>query len=296
MANLKGAYSLKNGYSKQLKDLHHRLAKFGVKRFNTNSKATHSIATSNKRAEMSQSFAKYIESKYDNLEGQKLNSFFDNEHIKEFIEIRTSNLSAASTENYIRSFSSMLQGLSQNNITMNYDNQIFDKIVKDLKQNTPKPQFETNRAIKDTDTLIKNIANENYSASVIATVQLELGFRISEAIKVIKCFDKYFNSNTQTIENVKGKGNHLYGSKNISSSLTLKIRSIMNDKIISKRAYQKILSKFNQKSHNFRFTYAKNLFNFLLKSGKNYNDILKEVSKSLGHKRIGMTRYYLARS
>lgn len=304
MANLKGAYQKNSnnshnstGFSKQIRDLNFRLAKFGESRYkNPNSKSTHSIETAKKRDEFAKSFAKYIESKYDDLEGKKLNEFFDTQHIKEFLQERTANLSIISKESYIRSFSSMLQGLSQNNISMNYDKSLFDKMVESLKKENPKPDIQTNRAIQNTDILIKNIAKKNYSASIISKVQLEMGYRVSEAVEIVKNFGKYFDSVSNTIKNVSGKGGNIYTPKPITSSLIAKIKSISGEKIISKRAYQKILSKFGVKSHDFRFTYAKNLFIKCLNSNMSYSDSLSFVSKNLGHKRKFMTLYYLKRS
>lgn len=303
MANFKGAYQRSSnnspnstGFIKQIRDLNFRLAAFGESRYkNTTSKGSHSIATSKKRDEFAKSFAKYIESKYDDLEGKKLNEFFDTHHIKEFLQERTENLSIVSKESYIRSFSSMLQGLSQNNISMNYDTTLFDNMVESLKKENPKPTIETGRAIKDTDTLIKNIAIENYSASIISKVQIEMGYRVSEAVEVVKNFSKYFDNVSNTIKNVSGKAGHIYNPKPITSSLIAKIKLLSGEKIISKRAYQKILSKFEIKSHDFRFTYALNSFNSFVKSGENYNSALLEVSSQLNHKRAGMTRYYLSR-
>ena len=142
----------------------------------------------------------------------------------------------------------------------------------------------------------ENIAKENYSASIISKVQIEMGYRVSEAVEVVKNFSKYFDSVSNTIKNVSGKGGHIYSSKPISSSLITKLKLLSGEKIISQRAYQKILSKFEVKSHDFRFTYAKNLFAMCLNSNISYSDSLSFVSKNLGHKRKFMTLYYLKRS
>ena len=50
------------------------------------------------------------------------------------------------------------------------------------------------------------------------------------------------------------------------------------------------------KSHNFRVTYSKDLLQHKLEQGKEYKDVLKEVSKEINHHRPQMTEYYLARS
>lgn len=292
MANLKGAYSKEDGYSKQLKDLHHRLAKFGVKRFNTTSKGTHSSALSKKRSEYSKSFASFIQNK--GLDG-KLNHHMTNKNIKFFLEQRVQNLSRTSKENYYRGFSSMLQGLQQANITMSFDKSIIDKMVIDLKKENPKQEIKIRRAIENSNQVIEKISNENFIAGVLSRVQLVCGVRLSESYAIIKDFNKLYNSKIQQIVGLKGKGNHIYMNKDIPFSLVIAIKSIANEKLLSKKTYHNILKKFGIKSHSWRYTFSKNLFYEKLKE-LSYQDTLSFVSKALGHKRKSMTRYYLCRT
>lgn len=122
-----------------------------------------------------------------------------------------------------------------------------------------------------------------------------MGYRVNEAISIAKNFSSYFDSITNTIKNVSGKGGNIYAPKEISSSLVSKIKSLANEKIISKSGYQKILSKFGIKSHDFRFSYASNLFSKCLNINMSYSDSLSFTSMNLGHKRKAMTQYYLKR-
>jgi hypothetical protein len=284
VANLKGST-----FDKQARDIFFRLKAFGVKRHNNNQNKTHSIALNEKRKEIISSFVKYANN--HNLKG-KLNSHFTKEHVKQFLNQRTHNLSNSTKENYIRAFSSMIQGLKKSNIDIPVNKTIFNSMVKNIKTNS-NTNIITNRAIVNVENKIKDISKINYTSGVIAQVQNELGIRITEAFKIVKNLDKYLNPIKSTINNLIGKGNHIYKAKSISPKLILKIQNI--DKMISKRTYQNHLSKVNVKSHDFIYTYAKRLFNEKIARGEDYKQILKDISKELNHSRAEMTNFYLNR-
>ncbi len=292
MANLKGGYSKEKGFAAQIKDIHHRLSAFGEKRFGKESHLTHSYALSKKRAEFSKSFAKFIKDK--NLDG-KLNHHMTDKNIKQFLEqrIANSNYSQKTAINYISSFGSMIQGLKEKNIDIDFNKKIISDLVKNIKETKSKSEIRTNRAIQNVDQVIKDIKDISFTASVIFEVQL-LGYRLAEAFNICSDVTKYFNPVNSTLESVTGKGNHTYEPKPIKDSLVNRIKSI--DKMISKKTYHNILSRFGIKSHDARYTFAKTEFNRKIANGENYQQILKDIAVGLNHtqNRSSMTRYYLS--
>jgi intergrase/recombinase len=187
----------------------------------------------------------------------------------------------------------MLEGLKQSNISMEFDKKIVDEMVKDLKEEYI-PEIVSNRAIDEPQTIIEQISNTHYSLSLVASLQLECGLRVSESYEVVSNFDKYYNEDTNLLDGIIGKGNHEYDSKDISLSLAISIQS-NNQELPTQRTYSNVLSEHGISSHDFRYTFAKSLYEEKLENGENYNQILKDISKELNHTREQMTRYYLAR-
>jgi integrase len=286
MANLKGG-----SYEKQLKDAFHRLSAFGEKRHNTNSHKTHSSKLNLKREEFGRSFAKYLTDK--GLDG-KINTHMTTENIKEFLEQRTQNLAYSTTENYIRGFSSFITGLQESNISIDCDKKVFDAMVKNLKDTEPKPELETGRAIDSAEKIIEQISNTHNSLSLVASVQLELGLRVSEAYEVVNNFEKYYNEENQTLEKIVGKGNLQYDSKPISDNLVRAIQQ-NSEELPTLRTYANILDKYEISSHDFRYTFAKNFYEEKTSNSENHKDILKELSRQLNHSRESMSKFYLSK-
>jgi len=274
MANLKGST-----FEKQVKDIHHRLSAFGEGRHGKNDHKTHSSALSDKRAEYSRSFAQWAEQK--GLSG-KLNEHMTNENIKEFLDERTANMAISSQENYVRGFSSMIEGLKETNIIIPADKRVFDEKVQEIKANDTR-EIETGRAIENVDKVIENIYQERFESGVIAEVQRELGLRVSEAHELVSNPEKYITENG-TVEGLIGKGNHEYIAKDISMELQAKIEQC--DNIPAIRTYQEDLEKQNISSHDFRYTFVKEHMHELSK---------EELSKELNHNRAEMTDRYIAR-
>lgn len=287
MANFKGG-----SFEKQVKDIFHRLAAFGEKRFQKDSHKTHSSAISKKREEYAKSFASFIANK--GLEG-KLNTYMSNEYIKEFLSHRTVDLAYSSTINYYRGFNSFIEGLKESNISIDFDKKTVDDAVKDFKVNNSKPYFETGRAIDNPKEIIEKISNTHYSLSLVAQVQSACGLRVREAFEVVGNFEKYYKEESQTLEGIIGKGNHIYNDKNISYSLATAIEA-NTDKLPTLKTYSNVLAEYGVKSHDFRYTYAKNLYEKKIATGENYKQVLKDVSRELNHTREQMTRFYLARA
>lgn len=286
MANLKGGT-----YEKQLKDAFHRLSAFGEKRHNTNSHKTHSSKLAIKRGEYGRSFAKYLQEK--GLDG-KINTHMTSENIKEYLELRTQNFAYSTSENYIRGFSSFIAGLKEANISIECNKKVFDDMVKHLKDTESRPEPQTGRAIDEPEKIIEQISHTHYSLSLVASVQLELGLRVSESYEVVNNFEKYYNEDKQILENIVGKGNHKYDEKPISDTLARAIHQ-NNQELPTLRTYSNVLEKHEISSHDFRYTFAKNKYEEKIANGENYRQVLKDISKELNHSREQMTRFYLSK-
>ncbi len=154
--------------------------------------------------------------------------------------------------------------------------------------------IETNRAISNPINVISNLYEKRYESGVIAQVQNELGLRVSEAFEIVQNIEKYYNQENGTIENLIGKGNHIYNEKNSSSQLYERIK--VCDKIPSQNTYRNDLKEQGvDNSHDWRYTYAKGEFEAKIENGVEYNQALREVSEELNHSRGSMTLFYLNR-
>lgn len=283
MANLKGG-----SHEAQRKDIHHRLSAFGEGRHGKEDHLTHSSALSDKREEMSRSFAEFAEEK--GLEG-KLNEVMTNENVKEFLEERTADMSATTTLNYASAFSSMIEGLKECNVDIQADKQTFNDFIQETKDNAPEREIESGRAIENVQDKIAEIYEDRYSSGVIADIQNDMGLRISEAYEVAQNLHEYYNPENGTIEGLVGKGGQEYPDKEISLELVAKIEAI--EDLHSKSTYEKDLQDHDISSHDFRYTFAEREFNERIESGMDYHEALKEVSEEMNHHRESMTLAYL---
>ncbi|MGE4382042.1 MAG: hypothetical protein AB7D41_02455 [Arcobacter sp.] len=286
MANLKGG-----NYQKQIKDAFHRLESFGVGRVGKNDNLTHSDKLAEKRMMYLKDIADYFTSQ--NLEG-KLNKLFTKDNLDNFFNQRLEALSPITKINYLRSFSSMLNGLEQQNvyIPLHYeDKDFFDDRVKILKD-----QAETiieNRYIDNVDLIIQNLYEDRAITGLIAQCQYDLSIRQEEAFELVSNPLKYIQNGY--IENLIGKGNHIYVDKLLP--LHLEIRLLGNqDELISKSTYYYDLQKYEISSHDFRFTSARDKFEEKLKSGISEKEAKLQISSELNHKREAITDYYLKRT
>ncbi|WP_323592862.1 hypothetical protein [Aliarcobacter butzleri] len=128
MANLKGGT-----FEKQLKDAFHRLEAFKIGRVGKSDNLTHSDKLAQKREMYLKDVTNFFQSQ--NLT-DKLNTLFTKENLDKFFNQRLENLSSKTKENYLRGFSSMLQGLEQKNIYIPLyleDKSFFDDKVKIIK-------------------------------------------------------------------------------------------------------------------------------------------------------------------
>ena len=286
MANLKGGT-----FEKQIKDAFHRLEAFGVGRFGKNDNLTNSNKLAEKREMFLKDIANYFTSQ--NLEG-KLNNLFTKDNLDKFFNDRLENLSTKTQENYLRGFSSMLKGLEQQNINipLHYeDKDFFDDRVKTIKD-----QHETiieNRYIDNVENVISNLYEDRAISGLIAQTQYELSIRQEEAFELIKNPHKYIENGI--VENLVGKGNHMYEPKKISFELEQKLLN-NQEKLISKTTYYNDLKKYDISSHDFRFTSARDKYEEKINSGISEKETKLQISSELNHKREAITDYYLKRT
>ena len=285
MANLKGG-----SFEKQIKDAFHRLEAFGVGRVDKNDNLTHSDKLAEKREMYLKDISDYFTSQNLN---DKLNTLLTKDNLDKFFNQRLEDLSTKTQENYLRGFSSMLKGLEQQNINIPVhleDKDFFDDKVKGIKD-----QAETiieNRYIDNVKDVIKNLYEDRTISGLIAQTQYELSIRQAEAFELIKNPNKYIENGR--VENLIGKGNHSYDSKEISFELEQKL--LNNQKqLISKSTYYEDLKKYNISSHDFRFTSARDKFEEKMNSGISEKEAKLQISETLNHKRSEITDYYLKR-
>ena len=286
MANLKGG-----SFEKQIKDAFHRLEAFGVGRVDKNDNLTHSDKLAEKREMYLKDISDYFTSQNLN---DKLNTLLTKDNLDKFFNQRLEDLSTKTQENYLRGFSSMLKGLEQQNINIPVhleDKDFFDDKVKGIKD-----QAETiveNRYIDNVKDVIKNLYEDRTISGLIAQTQYELSIRQAEAFELIENPNKYIENGR--VENLIGKGNHSYDSKEISFELEQKL--LNNQKqLISKSTYYEDLKKYNISSHDFRFTSARDKFEEKINNGISEKEAKLQISSELNHKREEITDYYLNRT
>ena len=286
MANLKGG-----NFEKQIKDAFHRLEAFGVGRVGKSDNLTHSDKLAEKREMYLRDITSFFKSKNLN---DKLNTLFTKQNLDNFFNSRLENLSSKTQENYLRGFSSMLQGLEQQNIYIPLhleDKSFFDDRVKIIKDEAD--IIIENRYIHNVDDVIKGLYEDRYISGLIAQCQYDLSIRQSEAFELVKNPTLYLDSGY--VVNLVGKGNHRYIPKQISFELEQKL---LNNEysLIDKSTYYQDLREYNITSHDFRFTAARDKFEDMLKNGISEKEAKLKVSQELNHKREAITNYYLKRT
>lgn len=286
MANLKGGT-----YEKQVKNAFHRLEAYKIKRHGTNSHKTHSLELAKKRTMYLNDYMKFAK---DLNFTDKLNQTMTQRNIDLFLLNRLENLSLKSKEDYVRGWSSMIQGLNEVNISTPISKEYFNTKINEIKSTTLKEPIKTNRAINNVSNFIQNLYDKRFESGVLAQVQNELGFRVSEAIKLISNPLNYIKNNS--VVGMVGKGNHRYNDKPISQELQAKISIVEN--IPSQNTYRNDIKELSSEhsTHSLRYNYAKNEFNKKIEQGTAYKQALKEVSEGLNHSRIEMSKWYLARA
>ena len=290
MGNLRGST-----FQKQIKNALYRLDARGSKRYGTNSRLTHSNALYQKREMYLRDFANYLSSK--GIDQGKLNNYFKEEYISDFLNNRLSELSPKSALDYTTGFNSMLTGLEQTKVTIDKSvHNTLREYTQDYRTefNQVKGDYETGRAIQDTNYFLNNLEQIRESSSVIAELQLETGLRVNEALEVARNFDNYYNQENNTLEGIIGKGGQEYPIKEISPELAYKLQNL--NETPSYSTYYNDLKELDHKPHDLRITYAQETYNQLKEQGYSHKEALKLTSQELNHHRESITLYYLARA
>lgn len=188
----------------------------------------------------------------------------------------------------------MIQGLNEVNISTPISKEYFNSKINEIKSTTTKEPIKTNRAINNVSNFIQNLYDKRFESGVLSQIQYELGFRVSEAIKLISNPLNYIKNNS--VVGMIGKGNHKYHDKPISQELQAKISIVEN--IPSQNTYRNDIKSLSPEhsTHSLRYNYAKNEFNKKIEQGIAYKQALKEVSEGLNHSRVEMSKWYLARA
>ena len=290
MANLKGST-----FDRQIRNALIRLDARGTKRYGTSSKLTHSNALYQKREMYLKDFAKFLQEK--GLNTGKLNNYFKEEILNDFLNERLSELSPKSGLDYSSGFSSMLQGLEQKNVSIDKSAFItLREFTSDYRRefNEIKNDFETGRAISDVKTFLSDLSEIRESSSIVAELQISTGLRISEALQVARDFDSYYQPLNSEISGIIGKGGQEYSPKFIAPELAQKLNNLTS--VPSYSSYYQDLKELGTKPHNLRISYAKIFFEELREKGYSHQESLKKVSKELNHHRESITIYYLKRA
>lgn len=290
MSNLKGS-----SFEKQIKDLQIRLEARGTKKATSNHK-THSNAQAIKRDMYIKDFAQYAQQQ--NWEG-KLNQLLTQDNINVFLEERLEGLSLQTMENYVSGWNGLLNGLEEVNITHSIPENYLTGYWHEIKENCGSVQssHESRGLGERAEQVINELYEKRYESGLIAELQYDLGFRVSEAIMIASHPEQYIHTlptGDYEVSGVVGKGGHIYHEKIIDAELVGKLRHA--EAIPSLSTYHRDLEVIGDiSSHDFRYDFAKNLYEQLLDDGVGHHQALKEVSEEMNHHRESITMLYLTR-
>jgi hypothetical protein len=290
MANLRGG-----SVDKQLKDAFLRLAAFGQCRHNQTDHLTHSDGLATKREMYLRDWGNFVkeEAIYD-----KVNQAMTADNMDRFLEKRLEDLSNATKESYIRGWSSLIQGLTEENISTHVEKDYFNQKMDQLRdQDDWKTEPKIGKSVDEAEVIIQQLYEKRYATGFYAEVMYELGIRASESIKLLNEPDRYIveHNGELVIDGLIGKGNNIYDHKEISGELAYKIQLIY--KVPSYSTFYRDLREVGITAHGFRYSYAKEALETKLSDeGQSYHDALREVSKELNHHREEMTKYYISRA
>ncbi len=291
-ANLKGG-----SFDKQIQNAFYRTLALGEGRhMKIGDNKTHSIELAKKRTMYLNDFKKFLEEKGVNK--GKINQYMTEDTIQNFIEERTDNLSAKSALDYTTGFNSLMKALQQTKVEIPAnpsENDFLKNYREEFRAEMKEMQVETGRYIQDLSQKLETLKEIRYESYVVAHLQETTGLRVSEALEVIRNFSDYYDPNTNSLNGIVGKGNHMYEPKTIDYQLAQEIQKV--ESVPTYSAYREDLQEVGiNRSHDIRLTYAKDLFEHKLEQGINYKQALGEVSRELNHHRPQMTLYYLSRA
>jgi len=196
MANLRGGT-----FQKQIRDAFYRTLAFKESRHMKEDNLTHSLAVADKRQMYLNDFKEYLEQK-EIIEG-KINQYMTEQNIKDFIEQRIMELSPKSALDYTTGFNSLLKGLEQANVTIpaNPSENDFLKDFREVfKEEMKELEVESGRYIDNLEQKLEELKEIRYESYTIAKLQAETGLRVSEAMEMVKNFEKYYNPENNTFD------------------------------------------------------------------------------------------------
>ena len=160
----------------------------------------------------------------------------------------------------------------------------------------------------DPDRVINKIRGEAFKAA--ATIQLKTGARVSDIKKVVSSVIAHPSWESIIILKSKGgKDRELdFSDRMPILAIVLEAAKVIqvylsenkNDWSSFKKEYTKETHRAAVKAgeiycgtHAFRANYANDQYEKGIKEGKDENDVLKRITKDLGHNRIRMAKYYI---
>ena len=283
MVNLKGAT-----FEKQRRDMNFKLFALGTKKGNDS--MTHSEALLTKRDMYFKDFSNYLEST-----GQdgKFNLLLNEENLNGFLEQRLEGLQVSSAENYLSGFNSLLSAFKGVNIQVGVREDYFKNKLSEIKQANP-INIKEPRGLQSNN-ILNDLKQVRYESYVLAKLMLTHGYRINEAMNIVKELQKYIkplSNGDFKIVGVVGKGGKVYQDKIINHKDRELIKNMKH--IPSKQSFSRDLKQIdtNLRAHDFRYQYARNLFEEKV-SEMGYSKALEIVSKALNHNRIEISKYYI---
>ncbi len=289
MANLKGA-----DFEKQLRDVKIRLCAIGIKRqgMAKNDGLAHSYRVLDARMQYLKRFANFLSS--NNFYG-KLNKGITVENLTSFFITIIVKMSDRSREMLFSSFSGIIKGLRAKNISIDerVDYYFFQRLKDQYAARPNDKNFSKDRYLNP-DTFVDILSRIKDRSVPIALLQYYCGFRASEAVAIAKKPEKYIQDNQ--IVGVRGKGGQEYICKQIDQIVITKLLESNYEKV-SASTYYKDLSFVltNNRAHDFRLSFAINLYSKLINLGIPEKEANLKVSKEMNHHRIEMSLYYLKR-
>ena len=284
MASLKGS-----DFDRQIRDAKFRLAAFKEKRNGTNSHRTHSDALRVKRDRYFKEFKEFAE---DNGLHGKLNDLMNEENLSEFMEQRLEGLAFSTQEDYITGWSALTQGLQQVSVSIELDKEFFSTLMGNYIDNAGSNlPLQVDPSINPMDV----ISQLPQASQAISLLQLETGYRISEAYTVINDLEHYLND--LRIKSVQGKGGQFVKEKIISLELRLMLLKLKEDqiKLQHQSTHYRHLQVYNMRSHDFRAFYIKELYEAKRNEGNTHLEACLFVSKEVNHFRASVVEEYLAK-
>jgi len=259
----------------------------------------HSVKAAENMRTVSTQFINYLKENH----GSKVVLNMNRETVKEFINMKSLEVKGSSLNTYISTMAKVVDNLNELGVKT-ISREDIHNLRKELKNEGISLFKESiNRAMKCPEKIVQSMEN-NSAYGLSSRLSYEAGLRISDATDSSKW---RINEATKTLTIVGSKGGITYQTTEISEQLIERVReAISNNYKVNNEEYARALKEAvigeNEKwkgSHSLRYNHAQELYNKLHEQNKDYSlnrseqQILSEVSRSLGHSRIEITHHYL---